>query len=74
VNQIAIQLPWHHFGGTTYWSGPKKKRTNSKESSRFGEPKCKLGSKVANFYFYFFNFTFLPLLLKLCENEKHSVD
>ncbi len=26
MNQIAIQLPWHHFGGKKYWSGQKKKK------------------------------------------------
>jgi hypothetical protein len=49
------------------WFGPIKK--NLKDRSWFGEPKCKLGSKVGHFYCFL-----LSLLFKLCENGRHDMD
>jgi hypothetical protein len=47
-----------------------------KESSWFGEPKCKLESKVAYFFgfWFFFHCFFLPLLLKFGKNGRHTMD
>jgi hypothetical protein len=65
-----IQLVW-----TKKWS--------SKESSWFGQPRCKLGSKVGSsivfqcfslFSLFFKVFFHLFLKLKLCKNERHFMD
>ncbi len=51
------------------------KKTSLKENPWFGEPKCKLGSKVVHVFVYcFFSLLFLPLFFKLCENGKHVMD
>jgi hypothetical protein len=48
------------------------KKNNLKESSWFGEPTCKMGSKVAHFFILsgLFHYSLLPLLLKFCENGR----
>jgi len=43
--------------------GPEQKKNSFKESSWFGEPKCKLGFKVAHFLVFFF---FFHCFLNLC--------
>jgi len=53
------------------------KKWSSKESSWFGEPRCKLGSKVDSsiVFHYFSRFVFhLFLKLKLCKNRRHFMD
>ncbi len=48
-----------------------KEKNSSKESTWFGEPKCKLGFQVANFFvFFFFHRFLLSLLLNFCENKR----
>jgi hypothetical protein len=51
--------------------GPNPKKKSFKESSWFGEPKCKLVSKVVHFLNIYI---FLSLFFKLCENERHAMD
>jgi hypothetical protein len=42
--QIEAKTKWDHFGGKITWFKPKN--GSLKESSWFGEPRCKLWSKV----------------------------
>jgi hypothetical protein len=56
---LIMALFWRESFGLD----PKK---NLKESSWFGERKCKLGFKVGHFYCFL-----LSLLFKLCENGRH---
>ncbi len=48
------------------------KKNSLSESSWFGEPKCKMGSKVAHFFILggLFHYFLLLLLLKFCENGR----
>ncbi len=51
------------------------KKMSLKENPWFGEPNCKLGSKVVHVFVYcFFPLLFLPSLFKLCENGRHVID
>jgi hypothetical protein len=72
--QIKLWLWWHHFGGKTNWSWPKKQ--SLKESSLFEEPKCNLGFKVVHFFVFIFIFIlfFLSFSLKFWKNERRVVD
>jgi hypothetical protein len=53
--------------------GPNQKE-ELKGELWFGEPKCKLGSKVHFFIFCSFPLFFLPLLFKFYENGTIAMD
>jgi hypothetical protein len=61
---------------TSFWRENQLVQTkkNLKESSGFGEPKCKLQSKVAHLFVYFFHCFLLPLLFKFCKTGRHVMD
>jgi hypothetical protein len=73
---IEAKLRWHLHGTILERNSiSSNQKMGSRESSWFGEPRCKLGSKVvSSIVFHCFSRVFFHLFLKLklCKNGKHS--
>jgi hypothetical protein len=69
-------MAWHHFGGKTNWSKPKKKKKNLNEKAHGLENQSVSYSlKLFISSVFVFSNTFKkPLSFKFCENGRHAMD